>query len=189
MQFILLNNFIPLRLIYSYFCLLFRGQGFRLRALFKAGLDIDVVNEYGQSALFLAAANGHSRTVALLISMGALRISDNAGVYINFTNVDPNSLDWMENEKEIIIAGREEQKNGEGVTGRINIIKEKEVITKGSRVEKEIRIIKYELKAPCLSNDLQHRLTSLSIIYDEIKTGTSRSIPKNKHIDYCTSSP
>ena len=103
MQFILLNNFIPLRLIYSYFCLLFRGQGFRLRALFKAGLDIDVVNEYGQSALFLAAANGRSRTVALLISMGALRISDNAGVYINFTNVDPNSLDWMENEKEIII--------------------------------------------------------------------------------------
>ena len=66
-------------------------------------MDIDVVNEYGQSALFLAAANGRSRTVALLISMGALRISDNAGVYVNFTNVDPNSLDWMENEKEIII--------------------------------------------------------------------------------------
>ena len=148
-----------------------------------------MVNEYGQSALFLAAANGRSRTVALLISMGALRISDNAGVYINFTNVDPNSLDWMENEKERIIAGREEQENGEGVMGRINIIKEKEVITKGSKVEKKIRIIKYELKAPCLSNDLQHRLTSLSIIYNEIKTGPSRCISKNKHIDYRTSSP
>ena len=66
----------------------FRGRGFRLQALFDSGIDIDCTNEYGQSALFLAAANGHSRTVSLLLCMGACCVKDNAGVCVVFNRVD-----------------------------------------------------------------------------------------------------
>ena len=146
-------------------------------ALFKAGLDIDVVNEYGQSALFLAAANGHSRTVALLISMGAVCISDNAGVYVNFTKVDMSLLDRFEKGKEEIITEKQEKNNVEGLASRENIIKEKEVILEAGSVKKEIKIIKYALTAPCFQDDLHNRQASLSIISENITTGKKRSIP------------
>ena len=145
-------------------------------ALFKAGLDIDVVNEYGQSALFLAAANGHSRTVALLISMGAVCISDNAGVYVNFTKVDMSLLDRFEKGKEEIITEKQEKNNVEGLASRENIIKEKEVILEAGSVKKEIKIIKYALTAPCLQDDLHNRQASLSIISENNTTGKKRSI-------------
>jgi 2OG-Fe(II) oxygenase superfamily len=60
----------------------------RIRALFEAGMDLEAVNEYGQTALFLAAANQRSHTVALLDSMGADRgARDNAGVVVVFSSV------------------------------------------------------------------------------------------------------
>ena len=147
-----------------------------MRALFKAGLDIDAVNEYGQSALFLAAANGHSRTVALLISMGAVCISDNAGVYVNFTKVDMSLLNRFEKEKEVIVTEKQEKKNVEGVAARKNIIKEKEVILEAGSVEREIEIIKYVLTAPCLHDDLHNRQTSLSVISENISIGKTSSL-------------
>ena len=147
-----------------------------MRALFKAGLDIDAVNEYGQSALFLAAANGHSRTVALLISMGAVCISDNAGVYVNFTKVDMSLLNRFEKEKEMIVTEKQEKKNVEGVAARKNIIKEKEVTLEAGSVEREIKIIKYVLTAPCLHDDLHNRQTSLSVISENISIGKTSSL-------------
>jgi 2OG-Fe(II) oxygenase superfamily len=68
--------------------ILSRGLNTRIRALFEAGMDIEAVNEYGQSALFLAAANQQSHTLALLDSMGADRgARDNAGVAVVFSSV------------------------------------------------------------------------------------------------------
>jgi hypothetical protein len=51
-----------------------------------------VRNEYGQSALLLAASHGHSSSVNYLLSIGAdHRIGDNAGVYISFSVPFPSS--------------------------------------------------------------------------------------------------
>ena len=53
---------------------------------------MDVRNEYGQSALLLAASHGHSSSVSYLLSIGAdHRVCDNAGVYISFSVSIPSS--------------------------------------------------------------------------------------------------
>lgn len=55
--------------------------------MFEAGIDIEAVNEYGQSPLFLAAAHRQTHTVSLLCSMGADRgVRDNAGVAVVFSS-------------------------------------------------------------------------------------------------------
>ncbi|CAE8603228.1 unnamed protein product, partial [Polarella glacialis] len=47
------------------------GDARRVAALFEAGADADAVNEYGQSALFLAAFEGHLESVEVLLHWGA----------------------------------------------------------------------------------------------------------------------
>ena len=62
------------------------GSNIRVKALFEAGIDLNVRNEYGQTAVLLAAAHGHSNTVSYLLSIGAdANICDNAGVYVFFS--------------------------------------------------------------------------------------------------------
>jgi Ankyrin repeats (many copies) len=64
----------------------YSGSNRRIKALFEAGINVDVRNEYGQSALLLAASHGHSSSVSYLLSIGAdHKICDNAGVYISFS--------------------------------------------------------------------------------------------------------
>ncbi|CAE6972459.1 ASB2, partial [Symbiodinium sp. CCMP2456] len=47
------------------------GDRFRLLALFEAGVDVDAVNEYGQSPVFLAAYHDAAEAVSLLAWAGA----------------------------------------------------------------------------------------------------------------------
>ena len=147
-----------------------------------------MTNEYGQSALFLAAANGHSRTVALLISMGAWQIKDNAGVFINFTagNVreedegDERGTNGTEEEEDGMIREEErqkqerEQKQEQEVEQKEPEQKQKkrnEVRKVKGETEEDMRggkgrgmkIIKYELM-PFSVTDASQYLTSLSFI-------------------------
>ena len=39
------------------------GDSVRVAEVVEAGVDVDSANEYGQTALFLAAAHGHSEVV------------------------------------------------------------------------------------------------------------------------------
>eukprot|EP00931_Biecheleriopsis_adriatica_P006324 TRINITY_DN107740_c0_g1_i1.p1 TRINITY_DN107740_c0_g1~~TRINITY_DN107740_c0_g1_i1.p1 ORF type:complete len:428 (+),score=66.94 TRINITY_DN107740_c0_g1_i1:106-1284(+) len=58
-----------------------RGDLHRVEALLSAGVDIKAVNEYGQTALFLAAWAGHAEVVELLLGWGAdSRQQSNGGV-------------------------------------------------------------------------------------------------------------
>ena len=57
------------------------GNALRIQALIAAGVDIDARNEYGQSALILAAWQRHALCVRLLLRCGAdSSARDNAGV-------------------------------------------------------------------------------------------------------------
>jgi len=59
------------------------GSRRRLLALVEAGVDLEARNEYGQTAVFIAAWRGHAAAVAYLASCGAnVRHRDNAGVSV-----------------------------------------------------------------------------------------------------------
>ena len=47
------------------------GEPKRIAALCEAGVDIEVKDEYGQTALFIAATLGHASAVFILLSFGA----------------------------------------------------------------------------------------------------------------------
>ena len=41
--------------------------------LLTPGVDVDAADEFGRTALFFAAANGHAEVVQLLLAQGAVR--------------------------------------------------------------------------------------------------------------------
>ena len=58
------------------------GDHTRLAWLLEAGVDVDAVNNYGQSAVLLAAAGGHAAAVTLLVTYAAAdaRRAANGGI-------------------------------------------------------------------------------------------------------------
>ena len=58
------------------------GNNLRISAIFEMGVDVDTRNEYGQTAVFIAAQHGHYETVVTLVEgCGAdLAIPANGGV-------------------------------------------------------------------------------------------------------------
>lgn len=57
------------------------GNALRLRALVNAGVNLDFSNEYGQTALFIAAWRGHKECVEVLLECGAdPTLDDNAKI-------------------------------------------------------------------------------------------------------------
>jgi hypothetical protein len=55
------------------------GNVARLLAVIETGVNLDATDEFGHSALFLAAWHGHYRATQLLLRAGAAIIPDNAG--------------------------------------------------------------------------------------------------------------
>jgi hypothetical protein len=103
------------------------GKILRLYALFKAGVEINCKNEYGQTALIICSNYGYISIVELLLKLGAdIYIHDNAGNnsinsansakslkifnliqlynYENF-NIDKDIVVWEENKKKKINYG------------------------------------------------------------------------------------
>jgi hypothetical protein len=59
------------------------GNCKRLKALVEAGVDLEVANEYGQTAIFLTAWLGHRVATSILANCGAnVHVCDNAGVSV-----------------------------------------------------------------------------------------------------------
>jgi hypothetical protein len=55
------------------------GNLIRVKALICAGVDIDVMNDYGQTSLFIGRWKNHHKIAEFLISCGAKVIAENAG--------------------------------------------------------------------------------------------------------------
>ena len=50
------------------------GETAEVSAKLAAGVPVDGVDEYGRTALFFAAANGHTAILQLLLAHGAVRV-------------------------------------------------------------------------------------------------------------------